>query len=98
MGNRKKYIIIGLIILMVLLAAWKLLMLTVFKSYAGASGERKEEPILAVYDYNGQLKSNDLNGFKHVFIRWNDNKEEDAAKLLSPVLTNHQPVLITVEI
>jgi len=60
MGNRKKYIIIGLIILMVLLAAWKLLMLTVFKSYAGASGERKEEPILAVYDYNGQLKSNDL--------------------------------------
>jgi len=98
MGKRKKYIIIGLIILMVLLAAWKLLMVTVFKSYAGASGERKEEPILAVYDYNGQLKSNNLNGFKHVFIRWNDNKEEDAAKLLSPALINHQPVLITVEI
>ena len=99
MGKRKKIIIAAVIIVVVFFAAWKLLMTTVFKNYAGeAVGERKEEPILAVYDNTGKLKENEYDSVKHLYVRWASEEGKDMAKQLAPLLGTNQPVMVTVEI
>lgn len=100
MGRTKKIIIAALIIVIVLFGAWKLLMNTVLKSYAPGegAGERKEEPILAVYDNTGKLKTTEFNHFRHLYVRWSNEEGKDMAKQLAPLLSTHEPVMVTVEV
>ena len=99
MKGRKKIIAAVVIIGVALLIAWKLLMFTFFKTYSkDTAGERTGEPVLAVYDTKGGIKVTDFNRYKHLFLRWNNDNENDMAAQLAPVLKGDQPVVITLEI
>ena len=94
--RKGKIIIAAVLIIAASFATWKLL------KYNNASkdtvGERLIEPVLAVFDRNGELKGMDLTKCRHLFIRWNNEEVYDISKQLAPVLTGNQPLLITLEI
>ena len=99
MKKGKKIITVVLIIAAASFIIWKLLIFTVLKTYSkDTAGERPAEPVLAVYDRNAGLKGNALDKYKHLFIQWSNDKENDIAEQLTPLFTENQPVLITLEI